>query len=74
MTKHFKDSNDTPKTVFLGPCEDCYEGATICIGHDKDSTLTRVFSNYDDALNYVKACDWLCCVEDSIIEISVGIL
>ena len=74
MAKHFKDSNDAPKTVFLAPCGDCYEGATICTGYDEDLTLTRVFANYDDALDYVKACGWICCIEDSIIEVSVGCL
>lgn len=75
MAKHFKDSNDddAPKTVFLGPCGDCWDGMTICKGYDEDSTLTRVFSNYGDALSYVRACGW-CCIEDSIVEVTVGCL
>ena len=77
MAKHSKNKGDTPKTVFLAPCEDCYEGMVICSqGFDKndDATLTRVFSNYDDALSYVKACGWLCCIEDAIVEVTVGSL
>lgn len=74
MTKHSRNKNDAPKTVFLAPCGDCCDGMTICTGYDEDSTLTRVFSNYEDALNYVKACGWLYCIEDSIVEVSVGSL
>lgn len=77
MAKHFKDIDNTPKTVFLAPCEDCYEGMVICTrGFDDndDSTLTRVFSNHEDALRYVKECGWICCIEDSIVEVTVGSL
>lgn len=74
MANHFKNIDDTPKTVFLAPCGDSYDGMTICTGYDEDSTLTRVFSNYDDALSYVKECGWICCIEDSIVEVTVGCL
>lgn len=63
-----------PKTVFLAPCEDCYEGAAICMGYDEDSTLTRVFSSYEDAFNYVKTCGWPYGIEDAIVEVTVGSL
>lgn len=74
MAKHFKNIDDTLKTVFLAPCEDCCDGMIICTGYDEDSTLTRVFSDYDDALSYVKECGWPCCIEDSIVEVTVGCL
>lgn len=70
MAKHFKNIDDTPKTVFLAPCDNCY----ICTGYEEDSTLTRVFTNYDDAFNYVKACGWPCGIEDAIVKVTVGCL
>lgn len=74
MAKHFKNIDDTPKTVFLAPCEDLTVICSRGFDDNDDSTLTRVFSNYEDALSYTKACGWICCIEDSIIEISVGSL
>ena len=71
MAKHFKYSDNAPETVYLAPCGDSWDGATIVRGYEEGSTLTRVFTTYEDALDYVKSCGWLC-LEDTIIKISVG--
>ena len=67
MAKHFKTTDSTVKTIYLAPCDEL----TIARDSKSDTTITRSFSNYEDALAYLKFCGWPN-LEDSIVRITVG--
>lgn len=72
MAKHFKNIDDTPKTVYIGPCDD---GTILYNGPDFESTLTRAFLTRRDALKYVKSLGWPTdCDEGVIIKVPIDCL
>ena len=72
MAKHLKNKGDTPKAVYIAPCDD---GMILYNGPDFASTLTRAFLSRKDALKYAKSLGWTThCDEGVIIKVPIDCL